>query len=96
MKVWCHLTTEHADSFVMSDIIDKCWMSWTKIDIFTSVLQQIWWEDIKMILYIVCTSTYLTLFTAMGDLIDFTLSNARQFHSSKGENLAAKGLKTIS
>ena len=33
-------------------------------------------------------------FTAMGDLIDFTLSNARRFYSSKGQNLAAKGLKT--
>ena len=32
-------------------------------------------------------------FTAMGDLIDFTLSNARRFYSSKGENLAAKGLR---
>ena len=32
----------------------------------------------------------------MGDFIDFTLSNARQFYSSKEENLAAKGLKTIS
>ena len=31
-------------------------------------------------------------FTAMGDLIDFTLSNARRFYSSKGENLAVKGL----
>ena len=29
----------------------------------------------------------------MGDLIDFTLSNARRFYSSKGQNLAAKGLK---
>ena len=28
----------------------------------------------------------------MGDLIDFTLSNARQFYSSKGQNLAAKGI----
>ena len=28
----------------------------------------------------------------MGDLIDFTLSNARRFYSSKGKNLAAKGL----
>ena len=28
----------------------------------------------------------------MGDFIDFTLSNARRFYSSKGENLAAKGL----
>ena len=33
-------------------------------------------------------------FTAMGDLTDFTLSNARRFYSSKGDNLAAKGLKT--
>ena len=32
-------------------------------------------------------------FTAMGDLIDFTLSNARRFYSSKGENLAVKGLR---
>ena len=31
----------------------------------------------------------------MGDLIDFTLSNARpSIYSSKGKNLAAKGLKT--
>ena len=32
----------------------------------------------------------------MGDLIDFTLSNARRFYSSEGKNLAAKGLKTMS
>ena len=35
-------------------------------------------------------------FSAMGDFTDFTLSNARRFYSSKGKNLAAKGLKTIS
>ena len=29
----------------------------------------------------------------MGDLIDSTLSNAVWFYSSKGDNLAAKGLK---
>ena len=29
----------------------------------------------------------------MGDLKDFTLSNARRFYSSKEKNLAAKGLK---
>ena len=34
----------------------------------------------------------LNAFTAMGDFIDFTLSNARRFYSSKGKNLAAKGL----
>ena len=28
----------------------------------------------------------------MGDLIDFTLSNARRFYSSKGNNSAVKGL----
>ena len=33
-------------------------------------------------------------FTAMGDLIDFTLSNARRFYSSKGENLAV-GMKGL-
>ena len=33
-------------------------------------------------------------FTAMGDLIDFTLSNARRFYSSKGKNLATKGLSS--
>ena len=35
----------------------------------------------------------LNPFAAMGDLIDFTLSNARRFYSSKGKNSAAKGLK---
>ena len=30
----------------------------------------------------------------MGDFIDFTLSNARRFYSSKGKNLAAKGLSS--
>ena len=35
----------------------------------------------------------LNPFTAMGNLIDFTLSNARQFYSSKGKNLTVKGLK---
>ena len=32
-------------------------------------------------------------FTAKGDLIDFTLSNARRFYSSKGDPLEVKGLK---
>ena len=32
-------------------------------------------------------------FTAMGDIIDFTLYNARRLYASKGQNLAAKGLK---
>ena len=36
-------------------------------------------------------------FKPKSDLIDFTLSNARQFHSSKGDPLGVKGLKkTIS
>ena len=34
----------------------------------------------------------LNPFTPKGDLIDFTLSNARQFYSSKGDPLAVKGL----
>ena len=33
----------------------------------------------------------LNPFTAKGNLIDFTLSNARQFYSSKGNPLAVKG-----
>lgn len=32
-------------------------------------------------------------FTAMGDLIDFTLSDARRVYSSEGDPLAVKGLK---
>ena len=35
-------------------------------------------------------------FTPKSDLIDFTLSNARRFYSSKGDSLGVKGLKTIS
>ena len=35
-------------------------------------------------------------FTPKSDFIDFTLSNARQFYSSKGDPLGVKGLKTIS
>ena len=31
-------------------------------------------------------------FTTKGDLIDFTLSNARRFYSSKGDPLGTKGL----
>ena len=39
----------------------------------------------------------LNLFTPKSDLIDFTLSNARRFYSSKGYPLGVKGLKkTIS
>ena len=38
---------------------------------------------------------FLNPFTAMGDLIDFTLSNARRFYSAKGENLAVKGYGTL-
>ena len=36
---------------------------------------------------------YLLTFTAKGNLIDFTLSNANRFYSSKGDPLAVKGLK---
>ena len=43
-----------------------------------------------------CNRNELNPFTAMGDSIDFTLSNTRRFYSSKGKNLATKGLKTIS
>ena len=35
----------------------------------------------------------LNPFTPKSDLIDFTLSNARQFYSSKGDPLGVKGLK---
>ena len=35
-------------------------------------------------------------FTPKSDLIDFTLSNARQFCSSKGDPLGVKGLKKLS
>ena len=35
----------------------------------------------------------LNPFTPTSDLIDFTLSNARQFYSSKGDPLGVKGLK---
>ena len=35
----------------------------------------------------------LNPFTPRSDLIDFTLSNARQFYSSKGDPLGVKGLK---
>ena len=31
-------------------------------------------------------------FTPKSDLVDFTLSNARQFYSSKGDRLGVKGL----
>ena len=39
----------------------------------------------------VCMS--LNPFTPKSDLIDFTLFNARRFHSSKGDLLGVKGLK---
>ena len=35
----------------------------------------------------------LNPFTPKSDLIDFTLSNARRFYSSKGDPLGVKGLK---
>ena len=35
-------------------------------------------------------------FTPKSDLIDFTLSNARQFYSSKGDPLGVKRLKRLS
>ena len=35
-------------------------------------------------------------FTPKSDLIDFTLSNARRFYSSKGNPSGVKGLKTLS
>ena len=36
---------------------------------------------------------YIDPFTPKSDLIDFTLSNARRFYSSKGDPLGVKGLK---
>ena len=39
------------------------------------------------------SQTY-TVFTTNSDLIDFTLSNARQFYSSRGDPLGVKGLKS--
>ena len=39
---------------------------------------------------------WLNPFTPKSDFIDFTLSNARRFYSSKGDPLAVKGLKTMS
>ena len=36
---------------------------------------------------------FLNSFTAKIDFIDFTLSKARQFYSSKGDPLEVKGLK---
>ena len=38
---------------------------------------------------------FLNPFTAKDLLIDFTLSNARRFYSSKGNPLAVKGLKKL-
>ena len=35
---------------------------------------------------------FLNPFTPKSDFIDFTLSNARQFYSSKGDPLGTKGL----
>ena len=37
--------------------------------------------------------TLINPFTPESDLIDFTLSNARRFYSSKGDPLGLKGLK---
>ena len=37
-------------------------------------------------------SHYFNPFTSKSDLIDFTLSNARRFYSSKGDPLGVKGL----
>ena len=37
----------------------------------------------------------LNPFTPKSDLIDFTLSNARRFYSSKGDPLGVKGLSMI-
>ena len=37
----------------------------------------------------------LTLFTPKSGLIDFTLSNARRFYSSKGDPLGVKGLTAL-
>ena len=39
---------------------------------------------------------FLNPFTAKSDFIDFTLSKARRFYSSKGDALAMKGLKKLS
>ena len=44
---------------------------------------------------IICcpSKTVINPFTPKSDLIDFTLSNARRFYSSKGDPLGEKGLK---
>ena len=39
--------------------------------------------------------THVNPFTPKSDLIDFTLSNARRFYSSKGDPLGVKGLSYI-
>ena len=38
---------------------------------------------------------YVNSFTPKSDFIDFTLSNARRFYSSKGDPLGVKGLKKL-
>ena len=58
-------------------------------------LQKVFGPVIEETMKVLSNITELDLnpFTTMGYFIDFTLSNARRFYSSKGENLAAKGLK---
>ena len=42
------------------------------------------------------SSMPMCFFTPKSDLIDFTLSHARRFYSSKGDPLGVKGLKKLS
>ena len=42
------------------------------------------------------SSMPMCFFTPKSDLIDFTLSRARRFYSSKGDPLGVKGLKKLS
>ena len=48
---------------------------------------------VKSILRLLIVLDPPDIFTPKSDFIDFTLSNARRFYSSKGDPLGVKGLK---
>ena len=43
--------------------------------------------------FVTCTVCFIQPFHCQDPLIDFTLSNARRFYSSKGDPLVVKGLR---
>ena len=61
---------------------------------FASALDVIWPFFAGLLKDNICSNFFNPLFPKSDCLVDFTLSNARRFYSSKGDPLGLKGLKS--